>query len=35
MIINNRGQNIDDFVYEDFELRDYQCHKGLKMDVSV
>jgi len=35
MIINNRGQSIDDFVYEDFELRDYECHPGIKLDISV
>jgi thymidylate synthase len=28
-------QDIDDFVYEDFQLINYQCHPGIKFDVAV
>lgn len=34
MIIKHRD-NIDDFVYEDFELVNYVCHPHIKMEVSV
>lgn len=35
MIIRDRGQGIDDFVYEDFELVDYVCHPHIAMPISV
>lgn len=35
MIIRDRGQSIDDFVYEDFELVDYVCHPHIAMPISV
>jgi len=35
MNIKDRGQDIFGFEYGDFELVDYQCHPGLKMDISV
>lgn len=35
MLIKDRGQGIDDFVYEDFELVGYECHPHIKAEVSV
>ncbi len=35
MKINPEVKDIFDFVYEDFELVDYQCHPGIKAPVSV
>ena len=35
MIINPNVKNIDDFKYEDFELVDYNPHKGIKAPVAV
>lgn len=35
MKIKNRGQSIDDFVFDDFELVGYQSHPHIKMDVAV
>ena len=29
------GKNIDDFKYEDFELVNYNPHKGIKAPVAV
>jgi thymidylate synthase len=28
-------QNIDEFIFEDFELKDYQCHESIKMKMSA
>jgi thymidylate synthase len=35
MLIKDRGQGIDDFVYEDFELVGYECHSHIKAEVAV
>ncbi len=35
MKINPDRKNIDDFVYEDFELLNYECHPGIKGAVAV
>jgi thymidylate synthase len=35
MKINPVVKNIFDFKYEDFELVDYQCHPGIKGEISV
>ena len=35
MIINPNVKNIDDFKYEDFELVNYNPHKGIKAPVAV
>ena len=35
MIINPNDKNIDDFKYEDFELVNYNPHKGIKAPVAV
>lgn len=33
--LNPDVQDINDFRYEDFELLDYQCHKGIKAPIAV
>lgn len=35
MIINKAIKDIDDFKYEDFQLEGYECHPGIKGDISV
>ncbi|MHC1707987.1 MAG: thymidylate synthase [Bacteroidales bacterium] len=35
MKINPERKNIDDFVFEDFELMDYQAHPHIKGEISV
>ena len=35
MLINKEVKNIEDFKYEDFELVDYNPHKGIKAEVAV
>jgi thymidylate synthase len=35
MQIRDRGQSIFEFVYEDFELRNYQAHPHIKAAVAV
>jgi thymidylate synthase len=35
MKINSERKNIDEFVFEDFELVNYQCHPHIKGDVAV
>ena len=35
MKINRETENIEDFVYEDFELIDYNPHKGIKGKVAI
>ena len=35
MIIHGNQKSIDDFKYEDFELVDYNPHKGIKGVVAV
>jgi thymidylate synthase len=35
MIINPEIQEIFNFEYEDFELRDYKAHPHIKADISV
>ena len=35
MIIKNHHKNIEDYVYEDFELVNYQCHAKIKGEVAV
>jgi thymidylate synthase len=35
MNINSERKNIDEFVFEDFELVNYQCHPHIKGDVAV
>ncbi|NQW65752.1 MAG: thymidylate synthase [Burkholderiales bacterium] len=33
--INRRPESIFDYQFEDFEVRDYQCHPGIKAPVAV
>ena len=33
--INPERQHIEDFVFEDFELLNYQCHPHIKADVAI
>jgi thymidylate synthase len=35
MKINPHRKDLFDFVYEDFELQDYQCHAGIKAPIAV
>lgn len=35
MNINSERKNIEEFVFEDFELVNYQCHPHIKGDVAV
>ena len=35
LLINAEKTAIDDFVYEDFQLENYQPHKAIKMTMSV
>ena len=35
MKINSERKNIEEFVFEDFELVNYQCHPHIKGDVAV
>jgi thymidylate synthase len=35
MKINPERKNIEDFVFEDFTLENYQCHPAIKADVAV
>jgi thymidylate synthase len=35
MKINPEKKNIEDFVFEDFTLENYQCHPGIKGEVAV
>jgi len=35
MHINPEKKDLFDFVYEDFDLRGYQCHPGIKAPISV
>lgn len=35
MKINPAKKDLFDFVYEDFELQDYQCHAGIKAPISI
>jgi thymidylate synthase len=35
MKINTDKKNIEDFVFEDFTLENYQCHPGIKGEVAV
>jgi thymidylate synthase len=35
MIIHGEQKNIEDFKFEDFELVDYNPHKGIKAKVAV
>lgn len=35
MVLNPGVKDIFDFKYEDFELKDYQCHPGIKGKVAV
>ena len=35
MSINPGVKNIDDFVFEDFELKNYQAHPHIKGEISV
>lgn len=35
MDINAAIKNIDDFKYEDFELRNYECYPAIKADIAV
>ena len=35
MKINPERKNIEDFIYEDFTLENYQCHPAIKGDVAV
>jgi thymidylate synthase len=33
--IKRRPESIFDYQFEDFEVRDYQCHPGIKAPVAV
>lgn len=35
MIINPDINNIFDFTFEDFELRNYQCHPGIRAPIAI
>jgi len=35
ILINSNVKSIDDFVYEDFQLIDYQAHPGIKAPIAV
>ena len=35
MRINPARKNLFDFVFEDFELQNYQCHAGIKAPIAV
>ena len=35
MLIRRRPASIFDYAYEDFELRDYQCHAGIAAPIAV
>jgi len=35
MHINPERKDLFDFVYEDFELQDYQCHAGIRAPIAV
>jgi thymidylate synthase len=35
MHLNPERNRITDFVYEDFELRDYNPHPGIKAPIAV
>ena len=35
LIINSQVKNLFDFVYDDFQLDDYQCHPGISAPVAV
>lgn len=35
MQLNPNVRDINDFRYQDFELLDYQCHKGIKAPIAV
>ena len=35
LVIHKETEQIEDFVYEDFELIDYNPHKGIKGKVAV
>lgn len=35
MKINPERKNIEDFVFEDFTLENYQCHSGIKGEVAI
>jgi thymidylate synthase len=35
MKINPQRKDLFNFVYEDFELQDYQCHAGIKAPIAV
>jgi thymidylate synthase len=35
MVIKGEQKSIDDFCYEDFELKNYQCHAAIKAVVAV
>jgi thymidylate synthase len=35
MVINSSKKNIEDFVFEDFELKDYNPHPAIKGIVAV
>ncbi|MBT4963688.1 MAG: thymidylate synthase [Francisellaceae bacterium] len=35
MTINRDIKNIDDFVYNDFTLEEYECHPGIKAPIAI
>lgn len=35
MKLNPAVQNLDDFVYEDFEIVDYECHPGIRAPIAI
>jgi thymidylate synthase len=35
MLINPQRKDLFGFVYEDFDLQDYQCHAGIKAPIAI
>ncbi len=35
IVIANRGQGIDGYMYSDFQIENYQCHPSIQGDVAV
>lgn len=35
LVLNPARKSIDEFVFEDFELQGYSCHKTIKMQMAV
>ncbi|HID45118.1 MAG TPA: thymidylate synthase [Chromatiaceae bacterium] len=35
MKLDEKVQNLDDFVYESFEISDYECHPGIRAPIAI